>query len=266
MIVELHQLLAVLHGEDAHRFVRAAHGDTLRVRRERQAVERINRSLDRANQPIGRRVPKLNLAKERGRSAGNTQQFSVRRIHDGLDARRFAEQPRDDVRAADFVNEHFVITGDGELPAIRRKGQRGDDRRADINRRLGELERVGVGRRIILRTFQNPAREERDLRLRERVAFLRHRRFFTGDFINDQAVLEVARLEARAVFAALGESGVRGDVEFALQLAGVMAAGATALEHRHEVTVVAHGFISGLGRQRRGTEQGKNASQRVHFH
>jgi hypothetical protein len=66
------------------------------------------------------------------------------------------------------------------------------------------------------------------------------------------------------VFTALGKRRVRSEIEFAFQLAGMMTAGAAPLQNRHEITVIAHGLFSGVRRQRRGTEQGKDASQRVH--
>ena len=79
----------------------------------------------------------------------------------------------------------------------------------------------------------------------ERLGLLRHDvRVVAGqlDATEQFALFVVFDINQRTVLAAFEKGGVTCKIQFALQLAGMMAAGATALEDRDDVLVIAHGL------------------------
>ena len=91
---------------------------------------------------------------------------------------RHADEPRDQTAAVGFVQQHFVEAGDGQQRAVGRPIERRDHGRTAVNgRMLGVDGRRGIGRRVVFGAFFDPAADERDLAVGQRLLALRHRRF-----------------------------------------------------------------------------------------
>ena len=93
-----------------------------------------------------------------------------------LHALRDADQPRLERELLGVVEQHFVIAGDGERLAVGREGERSDDRRGRVLRRVRGIDRDGLraGGRVVLRALLDPVRDQLHLNRVERVAALRH--------------------------------------------------------------------------------------------
>src|SRR5438874_9690579 len=63
------------------------------------------------------------------------------------------------------------------------------------------------------------------------------------------------------MFTAFFESRIGGEVEFAFEFAGMMAAGAAPLENGRDVFVEADGLVGGSGRRQERQEQNRNESR-----
>ncbi len=108
-----------------------------------------------------------------------------------------------------------MIAGDGEKAAIGRERQCRNHRHSGVDWRLGQLERIGVGRSVVGAAFANPAFDQGHFCLGQRVAFLGHVRLRAADFFQDGAGFDVAGLKGRAVLSPLQEGLISGQIELA---------------------------------------------------
>ena len=133
-----------------------------------------------------------------------------------------------------------MIAGHSQHVSVRRKldGRNGGQR--GVNRRFAQLKRVGFRRRVILGALPDPTFKQRDFLFGQGVAFLGHVRFLPADFLDDAAIIRFAGFERRSVFAAFLKSGVSRQIEFTLQLVGVMTTRATPFQYGNNVVIKAY--------------------------
>ena len=250
VVIELEELFAIRHGDDAHGALGAAADERLLVGRPIHAKERITSESEGFCQFSSGHFPNLHLAEEARAATGGGEIFAVRREGEGLDARGVAGQSCGDGGAVGLVQNDLVMGGDGEKAAVGREGEGGDGRRGRIGERSGGFGETG--RRVIVRALLNPAFKERHFDGGKRRAFGGHRRFLAADFLDDEAVLGVAGLEAGAVLAAFLEGLVGRQVEVALEFARVVATVAAPAKNGGDLLVKAGRL--GRGRERSGEE------------
>ena len=92
-------------------------------------VDRVECHRHRERELPGLRVPNLYFAHAGGQTPRHRQHCPIRRKADRFDAGRKADQPCDQGRLIDVVDQDLVIAGDGEQASVGGVVERGHDRR-----------------------------------------------------------------------------------------------------------------------------------------
>ena len=160
-----------------HRIVTAAKREVFAIRRPTRAIQRVKGQRFGEFEFLRRHIPDLDFAHARRTAARDGDFLPIRRPCELLNAFRQSDETRHDAAAVRLVHQHLMITRHGDLRAIRRVFQRGDRRSLHILRRMRHVVlRLCRGRGVIVRAFIDPALDQRDLRLMQRIRLLRHLR------------------------------------------------------------------------------------------
>jgi len=239
-------LLARLGVDGSQGVVGTAKGHERAVVRPAYAVHRVERHRHGQLELAFLHIPDLDLSEASRRAAADGQARAVRREGQGLDALRQADQPGDQLGAIGLVEQHLVVTGDGQQAAVGGVIEAGDDGGQVVDRRMGGIDNGAlVEGRVVLGPLLDPGANQLDLVGLERILAARHGGLLVGpdlDLLQEEAHGGLPRHDARQLALALFEQiGVAGHNIAALRLGRLMAALAMLLEKGPDVAVITDG-------------------------